>query len=68
MKEDQILKHSYSAKALKEELASIPDDWTIIFAVYGTPISLQRFKIRGEKLTQMEFGSVPGFSLKDTPS
>ena len=49
----QIEKYSISAKEFKRQVATIPDDWTIIFGMEGTPIDFSEFKIRGEKLTQM---------------
>lgn len=41
-----------NAGELKRRLASIPDDWDVMFA---DGLEFYRFKVRGEKLLQIEF-------------
>jgi hypothetical protein len=60
----QIEKYSWTAKAFKEHLATIPDDWVIIFSVDGIPLRFGRAKIRGETLIQLEFEETAEYPLK----
>jgi hypothetical protein len=50
---DDSKKRLITVGDLKERLAAFPDDYQIFFGCYD--LDFYRFKVRGEKLVQVEF-------------